>query len=55
LNKDYTEESYNEMFTLRVKGNLEKIERIKAVYQKVPNTPDILFKILDDQKQRLSG
>ncbi|NQU18435.1 MAG: phosphoenolpyruvate carboxykinase (GTP) [Candidatus Saganbacteria bacterium] len=55
LNKDYTEESYKEMFTLRVKGNLEKIERIKAVYQKVPNAPDILFKILDDQKQRLSG
>ncbi len=54
LNKDYTETSYKEMFTLRVKGNLDKIERIREVYKKVPNAPKVIFDALDAQKDRLS-
>jgi phosphoenolpyruvate carboxykinase (GTP) len=55
LNQDYTEEQYKEMFTLRLKGNLEKIERVKEIYKKVPNAPKIVFDTLDAQKERLSS
>jgi len=53
LSKDYTEKDYKDQFTLRVKDNLEKLERIKEVYLKVPDAPKILFEILNEQKKRL--
>lgn len=54
LGKDYSKESYIEQFTLRIPENLAKIGRIVDIYQaKVPDTPDILFKILAEQKERL--
>lgn len=53
LNKDYSEASYKEMFTLRVQGNIEKIDRIKEIYKKVPNAPQVIFDTLDEQKKRL--
>ncbi len=54
LNKDYTHEEYNQQFTLKIPSNLEKIERIKEIYStKVTDTPQILFEVLDAQKNRL--
>lgn len=54
LNKDYSEESYKKQFALRVKENLAKIDRLMNIYnKKVPNTPDIVFKVLEEQRQRL--
>ena len=55
LNKDYSEDSYKKQFALRVKENLAKIDRLMNIYKrKVPNTPDIVFKVLEEQKQRLN-
>jgi phosphoenolpyruvate carboxykinase (GTP) len=55
LNKDYSEESYKKQFALRVEENLAKIDRLMNIYnRKVPNTPDIVFKVLEEQKQRLN-
>jgi phosphoenolpyruvate carboxykinase (GTP) len=56
LDEDYSSEAYLEQFSLKVAENLKKIERIKQIYStKVENTPEILFKVLDEQKQRLEA
>ncbi len=56
LNKDYSEESYKEQFALRVEENLAKIDRLMDIYKKkVADTPDIVFKVLEEQKQRLKN
>jgi len=53
LNKEYSEATYKAHFTLRIPENLAKIERIREIYNKVPNAPKAVFKALDDQKKRL--
>ncbi|MFA5389033.1 MAG: phosphoenolpyruvate carboxykinase (GTP) [Candidatus Omnitrophota bacterium] len=54
LNKDYSIEEYNEQFKLRIPECIAKIDRIKKIYHsKVFDTPHILMKTLDDQRQRL--
>ncbi len=54
LDKDYAEKDYNEQFTVRITENLAKIERVMAFYRtEVPDTPEILFTILEEQRQRL--
>ncbi len=54
LDKDYAEKDYNEQFTVRITENLAKIERVMAFYRTdVPDTPEILFTILEEQRQRL--
>ncbi len=54
LKKDYSEEEYREQFKLRVPENLAKIERIVNIYRtKVPDTPKILFEVLEEQRKRL--
>lgn len=54
LDKDYSEEDYIEQFTLRIPENIRKVERIIEIYQtKVSDTPDIVFVILEEQRQRL--
>jgi len=53
LKKDYSEESYNKQFALRVEKNLAKIDRMINLYKKVPDTPDIIFEVLEEQKKRL--
>ena len=54
LDRDYTEQQYVEQFTLRIAENLAKLDRIEEIYKtKVPDTPEILFKTLNDQRQRL--
>ena len=54
LKKDYPREAYIAQFTLRVPENLAKIARITEIYRtKVPDTPPILFEVMEAQRQRL--
>ncbi len=54
LKKDYSREEYIEQFRLRIPENISKIERITKIYNDVSReVPDILFRILEEQKARL--
>jgi len=54
LHKEYSPEDYIAQFTLRVPENLAKIARIIEIYRtKVPDTPSILFEVMEAQRQRL--
>ena len=54
LQYDYTREEYTEQFIVRIPEHIAKIERITKIYKtQVPDTPKILFDILEAQKQRL--
>ncbi len=54
LGKDYSKEDYNTQFTIRVPELVAKIDRIIVIYkEKVPDTPEILYKVLKEQKDRL--
>ena len=54
LNREYTHQDYLKQFTLRIPENIEKIERIIKIYKsKTTDAPDILFRVLQEQKQRL--
>jgi len=54
LGREYKREDYVKQFTIRVQENLNKIERAKVFYQeKVGDAPLELFKILDQQHERL--
>lgn len=54
LDKDYAKEDYIKQFTIRVPENIAKIERVQRFYQEnVSDTPEELFEILDQQRQRL--
>jgi phosphoenolpyruvate carboxykinase (GTP) len=52
--KDYSEDDYVKQFTTRIPENLSKIHRLMKIYQeRVLDTPDILFEVIDEQKKRL--
>jgi len=53
LGKEYSEVDYEEQFMVRIPQHLEKIERIWKIYSEIPDTPKILFEVLDEQKERL--
>ncbi len=54
LDKNYSEEDYVKQFTLRIPENVAKNERIVEIYRtKVPDAPDILFKVLEEERKRL--
>jgi phosphoenolpyruvate carboxykinase (GTP) len=53
LGRDYSREEYVEQFTIRVKENLAKLDRIEAVYRKIADTPKIVFETFDAQRKRL--
>jgi phosphoenolpyruvate carboxykinase (GTP) len=56
LNKVYSREDYKKQFKLRVAQNIEKTERIAQIYKtKVLDAPEVLFKVLKEQKERLEG
>ncbi len=56
LNKEYSEEDYNQQFMIRIPENLAKIERITAIYEdQISDVPKILFDILEQQKSRLTN
>ncbi len=56
LGRDYSQEEYTEQFTLRIPENISKIDRIVKIYTDLGSgVPDILFKVLKEQKMRLEG
>jgi len=55
FDKTYTIEDYNSHFTIRIPENLARIERIKKIYEtRVTDTPQLLFDVLDEQRERLT-
>jgi len=55
LDKEYPEKDYIKQFTVRVAESLAKLERVMEFYKtKVPDTPQIVFEVLEEQKQRLN-
>ncbi|TET43095.1 phosphoenolpyruvate carboxykinase (GTP) [Candidatus Aerophobetes bacterium] len=56
LNKGYPEQDYIKQFTMRVPENLAKIDRLIEIYNvRVLDTPQIVFKILEEQRERLKN
>ncbi|TET23693.1 MAG: phosphoenolpyruvate carboxykinase (GTP), partial [Candidatus Cloacimonadota bacterium] len=56
LKRDYSKEDYDEQFQVRIPELLAKIDRISEIYKtKVPDAPEILFKNLEEEKQRLTA
>lgn len=53
LNKEYTKEDYERQFKIRVPELLAKIDRIEEIYRKLDNVPEELFKVLEEERQRL--
>jgi phosphoenolpyruvate carboxykinase (GTP) len=54
LKRDYSKEAYTEQFRLRIPENISKIDRIIKIYKDVGHEiPNVLFKILGEQKSRL--
>jgi len=53
LGVEYTEADYLEQFTLRIPEQLAKLDRIEAVYRQEWGIPEILFSMLDEQRNRL--
>ena len=54
LDKDYSREDYIEQFTIRVKENLAKIDRVEKFHrEQVTDAPPELFRVLAEQKERL--
>lgn len=54
LNQDYLEEDYIKQFTVRVPENLAKIDRLIEIYNmRVHDAPQVVFKILEEQRERL--
>jgi len=54
LNQEYSENDYENQFTIRIQAYTDKSDRIAQIYRNtVPDTPDILFEILEKQNERL--
>ncbi|MGC9048147.1 MAG: phosphoenolpyruvate carboxykinase (GTP) [Caldisphaera sp.] len=53
IGKEYKTEVYEKQFTIRIPEHLDKIERIWSTYEKISDTPQQLFKILKEEKDRL--
>ncbi|MBD3408140.1 MAG: phosphoenolpyruvate carboxykinase (GTP) [Candidatus Lokiarchaeota archaeon] len=54
LDKGFPKEEYDNLFSIRVPQLLAKNERILKVYEEtIPDAPDILFKVLEAQHERL--
>jgi len=56
LHKTYTPDAYVEQFTLRVRENLAKLDRIETIWRtEVEDTPEVLFEVLAEQRKRLEA
>ena len=51
--KSYSEEDYVKQFTLRINKFMAKINRIIDIYKKVPDAPEILFQVANEELERL--
>jgi phosphoenolpyruvate carboxykinase (GTP) len=54
LNKLYTEKDYKEQFSIRVYQLLEKLDRIKKIYEKEKNIPQFFWETLHRQREELN-
>jgi len=56
LDKEYTPEDYAAQFTMRVKENLAKLDRVEKFHREtVASAPEALFRILSEQRERLAA
>jgi phosphoenolpyruvate carboxykinase (GTP) len=56
LGKNYVYDEYVLQFTLRVTKLIDKLDRIEKIYHDtVPDTPDVLFILLREQRKRLEN
>lgn len=55
LGKAFSEELYKELFAVRVPQHLAKLERVYSIYRGIPDTPPLLFQILEEQRERLKS
>ncbi|MCD6080979.1 MAG: phosphoenolpyruvate carboxykinase (GTP) [Candidatus Omnitrophica bacterium] len=55
LSKNFSEDDYIKIFSIRVSHNLEKIQRIFNIYKGFKNIPDRVFEVLQQQAQRLKS
>ena len=55
LDRDYTKESYNKQFTIRIPEGLVKIERVAEVFKNLSDTPKEVFTVLKEQRERLEA
>jgi phosphoenolpyruvate carboxykinase (GTP) len=54
LEKEYSQDQYEEQFMIRVPELLAKLDRIEKEYRDhVSDAPDILYKFIDEQRARL--
>ena len=53
FNREYTKEDYEKQFTIRVPKLLEKIERIRRIYEDMWGIPREVFEELDREEKRL--
>ncbi len=53
LNKDYSREDYIAQFTIRVKENLEKMDRVEEFHRQIEGTSQKVFEVFEAQRQRL--
>ncbi|MEM2299462.1 MAG: phosphoenolpyruvate carboxykinase domain-containing protein, partial [Thermofilaceae archaeon] len=53
LGKSFSEELYSEMFTIRLPQYMAKIERIMAIYRRIPDTPSQFFELMREQYLKL--
>ncbi len=53
FNREYSKEDYEKQFTLRIPKLLEKIERIRKIYEDIAFVPKEVFKELDEEEKRL--
>ena len=53
LDRDFPKETYDQLFAIRVKELIAKIDRTTAEYKRIPGTPEELFRILSEQRKRL--
>ena len=51
--RDYTEQEYNEQFSIRISNYLAKIERMRGAFEQENSIPRELFEILEDQEKSL--
>lgn len=54
LGKDYSRDDYAKQFSIRVRENLAKLERVEKFHREhVADAPPEVFAVLDEQRQRL--
>jgi phosphoenolpyruvate carboxykinase (GTP) len=53
FDRDYTQEEYDQQFSVRVDRYLEKIARMEEIYRDEPNMPAEFWEVLETQKGEL--